>query len=96
MRLDCDPNFTTEKASDAFSGVEELTIEVFQAQFGGSDYRVLRLFEGIRGVKKVKIFGSVIAFPEYVGWLRGSIMSPKGVGVCAFESQELQYLPVET
>ena len=68
VRLDCDPNFSAKTASDAFSGIEELTIEVFQAQFGGSDYKVLRLFEGIRGVKKVKIYGRWVLYWKS-GWV---------------------------
>jgi hypothetical protein len=77
VRLDCDPNFSLKKATDAFTGVEELTIEVFQAQFGSSDYKVLRLFEGIRGVKRAKVYGSVTAFPEYVEWLETTLVKPK-------------------
>ncbi|KAH8767739.1 hypothetical protein F5882DRAFT_413272 [Hyaloscypha sp. PMI_1271] len=77
VRLDCDPNFPLAKATNAFSGVEELTIEVFQAQFGSSDYKVLRLFEGVRGVKRARVYGSVTAFPEYVAWLEAAIVTPK-------------------
>lgn len=44
VRLDCDPNFTAKNAALSFTGMEELSIEVFQAQFGSSDYQVLRLF----------------------------------------------------
>ncbi|KAJ5050496.1 uncharacterized protein L3040_002375 [Drepanopeziza brunnea f. sp. 'multigermtubi'] len=64
VRLDCDPNFSAKKATESFTGMEELTIEVFQAQFGGSDYEVLTLFEDIRGVKRARVYGSVRAFPD--------------------------------
>lgn len=87
IRLDCDPNFTREKAEIAFSGVEELTIEVFQAQFGSSDYKVLKLFEGVRGVRKVKIYGSVTLFPEYVAWLKEVMMTPIGMEVLPFDAE---------
>jgi hypothetical protein len=86
VRLDCDPNFSLEKATNAFSGVEELTIEVFQAQFGSSDYKVLRLFEGVRGVKRARVYGSVTAFPEYVAWLEAPIVTPEEGVVKAFET----------
>ncbi len=76
VRLDCDPNFSMIKATNAFSGVEELTIEVFQAQFGSSDYKRLTLVEGVRGVKRPRLYGSVTAFPEYVAWLEAAIVSP--------------------
>jgi hypothetical protein len=87
VRLDCDPNFSTQKATDAFTGLEELTIEVFQAQFGSSDYKVLRLFEGIRGVKKARIYGSVTLFPEYVKWLEASMVMPVGKEVLPFDRE---------
>jgi hypothetical protein len=47
VRLDCMPNYSYEAAMGAFSGVDELTIEVFQAQFRGSRHEVLTLFEGV-------------------------------------------------
>lgn len=85
VRLDCDPNFSIQKATAAFSGIEELTIEVFQAQFGSSDYKVLKLFEGIRGVKNVKIYGSTTQFPEYIRWLREVLMLPVGEEIRPFD-----------
>ncbi|KUJ10030.1 uncharacterized protein LY89DRAFT_268400 [Mollisia scopiformis] len=89
VRLDCDPNFSVHKAIAAFTGVEELTLEVFQAQFGSSDNKVLRLFEGIRGVKKARIYGSVTDFPEYVRWLQNSMMLPVGVEVEPFDKEKI-------
>jgi hypothetical protein len=84
VRLDCDPMFTAETIRDAFTGMEELTIEVFQSQFGSSDNTVLRLFEGIRGVKRARVFGSITAFPEYIIWLENAMMSPKGMSVVKY------------
>lgn len=66
--------------------MEELTIEVFQAQFGGSDYTILRLFEGIRGLQRARVFGSVAAFPEYTAWLERAITSPKGADVVEYRA----------
>lgn len=85
LRLDNDPNFSAEKARRAFSGVEELTIEVFQAQFGSSDQKALRLFEGVRGVGRARIYGSVVAFREYVEWLQTSMMALEDRKVVNFE-----------
>ena len=59
--------------------MDVVTIEVFQAQFGGSDFQVLELFEGVRGVAKARVYGSVTNFPEYVKWLEGTMMSEEGV-----------------
>jgi len=88
IRLDCDPNFKAIKAKEAFTGMDELTIEVFQAQFGSSDHKVLRLFEGIRGVKNVRIYGSVTGFPEYVLWLRNTMMAKEGLEVQEFDKEK--------
>ena len=88
VRLDCDPNFSAKKAQEAFTGVEELTVEVFQAQFGSSENQVLKLFEGVRGVKKAKIYGSVTAFPDYVDWLQRSMMAEEGTSVRKFGEEE--------
>lgn len=85
IRLDTDPTFTTEQTREAFTGVEELTIEVFEAQFGSSDSKVLRLFEGIRDVKAASIYGSITEFPEYVEWLQNSMMKSKDEPVSRFE-----------
>lgn len=61
----------------AFSGVEELEVEVFQASYGNSDFRVLELFAGIRGVRKARVFGSVGR--EFAGWLEGCMESAVGL-----------------
>lgn len=86
VRLECDTNFSASKAQQAFTGVEELTIEVFQTQFQGTDYRVLRRFEGIRGVKRARVYGSVSAFPKYVKWLQDAMVSPVGSEIEPFSS----------
>jgi hypothetical protein len=91
VRLDCDPRFTAETAREAFTGVEELTVEVFQAQFGSSDYQVLRLFEQIRGVRNARVFGSITAFPEYATWLEYSMVSPEGVDVGDFLDRDANF-----
>lgn len=75
IRLDCDAHFTAQKVAESFSGLEELTIEMYQAQYGSSDYTVLKLFENVRGVKKVNIIGSTRGFPDYAAWLLQAMMS---------------------
>lgn len=87
MRLDCDPHFTAEAVNRAFTGVEELTVEVFQAQFGSSDCTVLKLFEGVRGVKKAKVGGSS-GFSVYQGWLESIMMYPAGTKVEDFDEEK--------
>jgi hypothetical protein len=78
VRLDCDARFSAESATRAFSGLDELSIEVWQAQFESSDSEIMRLFEGVRRVKRATVFGSVTAFPAYRKWLEGAMMSPEG------------------
>lgn len=67
--------------------MEELTIEVFQAQFGSSDYKVLRLFEGVRAVERARVYGSVTGFPRYVVWLQDAMTSAVGVEVERFDKE---------
>ncbi|RAL59257.1 hypothetical protein DID88_006971 [Monilinia fructigena] len=86
--IHCDPNFTAVRAEDAFNGIEELTIRVEQSAFRGSDYQVLKLFEGVRGVKKTKISGSVSGFPAYVEWLQDVMKMPKGIDIAPFERED--------
>ncbi|KAK1971285.1 hypothetical protein LY78DRAFT_651954 [Colletotrichum sublineola] len=71
VRLDCDPAFDARAAAAAFSGVEELVIEVWQAMFQGADHAALRVFEGVRGVRDVNVYGSITEFEWYVRWLEG-------------------------
>jgi hypothetical protein len=89
VRLDCDPNFSAKKAQDAFTGVEELTLDVFQAQFGSSENQVLTLFEGIRDVKRARIFGSIAGFRDYVCWLERAMMTPVGNHVERFGTEDM-------
>jgi hypothetical protein len=84
VRLDCDPNFSAQKAKEAFSGVDELTLDVFQAQFGSSDFKVLRLFETVRGVKRARVCGSISGFPEYAKWLVEAMMTAEGISLERF------------
>ncbi|PVH73866.1 hypothetical protein DL98DRAFT_563069 [Cadophora sp. DSE1049] len=76
--LDCDPNFSAEKAAKSFT-----------AQFGSSDYKMLKLFEGIRGVRRARVYGSVTAFPEYVEWLQDAMKTPEGVEVEVFDKEKV-------
>ncbi|GJC88191.1 hypothetical protein ColLi_11029 [Colletotrichum liriopes] len=71
VRLDCDPAFDASAAAAAFSGVDELVVEVWQAMFQGADHGTLRVFEGVRGVRDVKVYGSITGFEGYVRWLEG-------------------------
>lgn len=86
IRLDCDPTFTSKQTREAFTGAEELTIEVFESQFGSSGSKVLRLFEEVRDVKVAKIYGSVATFPEYVEWLEDTMMKSTNEEVIPLET----------
>ncbi|CAG8977826.1 hypothetical protein HYALB_00008992 [Hymenoscyphus albidus] len=86
VRLDCDPRFSAQQAEESFTGSEEFYLEAIQAQYGGSDYSVLKLFEGVRGVTRATVIGGVGTFPEYAAWLQKSMMAPIGSEFEAFES----------
>ncbi|KAF2649277.1 hypothetical protein K491DRAFT_708263 [Lophiostoma macrostomum CBS 122681] len=76
LRLDTDPRFSAQQAAAAFSGAEYLEIRVWQAQFEACDWSVLRLFVGVRGVRRARVGGSVDA--ELAAWLEGVMMGPLG------------------
>ena len=76
MRLDADAGFSKAQVSDAFSGAEELEVEVWQAMFDAADLAVLRLFEGVREVGRAMVKGSVGR--DYAVWLEGVMMAGYG------------------
>lgn len=84
LRLDCDPGFTADAATAAFSGRDALTLHLTQSSFLGVGCANLRLFEGVRGVRRVKIGGSTTGFEAYIAWLEGVMMADKGVDVGVF------------
>jgi hypothetical protein len=70
---------TQTKLAEAFSGAEELVLELWQAMFKGMPAStVLQYFEAVRGVRKVRIFGSIIGYEDYVAWLEKTMQSPIG------------------
>ncbi|KAF9869467.1 hypothetical protein CkaCkLH20_13064 [Colletotrichum karsti] len=75
VRLDCDPGYNAEAATAAFSGADQLVIEVRQSMFLGADHEVMQLFEGVRRVKVVKIYGSTTGFEDYARWLEDVMQS---------------------
>lgn len=75
VRLDSDPYYLPSQAEAAFSGKDVLEIEVFRSSFGAGDYRALHYFSGIRGVKKVKVHGSID--DHFARWLEGCMTSEK-------------------
>lgn len=82
LRLDVDPKFTRDDATRHFSGVDELVVDVRQASWRGVGPDHLRLFEGVRGVKKsARVVGSTGGFEGYTRWLEGSMVAPKGARV---------------
>lgn len=75
IRLDCDARFTAERATTMLSGLEELIVEVSQAQHGSSSFGNLRRLENVREVKRARVIGSISSFREYAEWLESSLMS---------------------
>ncbi|KAF3770741.1 hypothetical protein M406DRAFT_223448, partial [Cryphonectria parasitica EP155] len=87
-RLDCGPFWDAETIAGAFSRAEELTVEVRQNIFLGCGGDVLRLFDGVRGVRRVKIWGSTTGLEGYVRWLEAAMMSPIGTEIVPFIEEE--------
>ena len=84
VRLDCDAPYDAAAVARAFSGADELTVEVRQAVFRGVGRAVLRLFEGVRGVKAARVVGSTTGFEAYGLWLERAMCSPRGSEVVPF------------
>lgn len=82
LRLDVDPRFQAQDVEAAFNGVDSLEVEVWQAMFGTADTRTLKLFEGVRGIGRVVIQGSVSS--GYSKWLATCMASPPGSEITPF------------
>ncbi|KAI2641755.1 hypothetical protein GGS26DRAFT_586152 [Hypomontagnella submonticulosa] len=74
VRLDAEPGYDEAAAAAQLSGKEEVVLEAWQAMWRGSGPDVLRLFEGVRGVRRAKVIGSVSGFEEYALWLEQAMM----------------------
>jgi hypothetical protein len=77
VRLDTDPRYTRQEVEESFNGVEELEMEVFQSSYMTANLDVLRLYEGVRGVGKVTITGS-LGDGKYANWLAKCMQLPPG------------------
>lgn len=78
VRLDAGPGFTREDATKAFSGQDDVEIEVWQAAYRGAGRELLELFEDIRGVRNARVTGSISGFEKYAKWLESRMMAPIG------------------
>lgn len=79
VRLDTDARFKEEDATVAFSGAEELEIDASEAMFRTAGVKNLMLFQGVRGVGRAKVHGSVER--NFAAWLERSMMTPIGMEV---------------
>ncbi|KAK4658042.1 hypothetical protein QC762_203295 [Podospora pseudocomata] len=80
IKLDSPAPWSEDLVREVFTGVGELTLDVWQSSFwGGVGVRTLKGFEGVRGVGRVRVRGMLGGFEGYRGWLEG-IMG-EGVGV---------------
>jgi hypothetical protein len=86
LRLDTDPRLRARDVEAAFTGAESLEVEVWEAMFASAGTRVLKLFEGVRDVSRVKIRGS--ASKRYCDWLERCMMGPRGAVVEPFVEAE--------
>ena len=72
--------------------MEELQIDVFQAMYGSCDFSVLRLFEGVRGVGKVGIEGS-LGDRKYADWLARTMELPLGTRAAPYYEKYVGGVP---
>ncbi|MCJ1380042.1 hypothetical protein MMC17_003145 [Xylographa soralifera] len=86
VRLDTDPNWSKRQVTDAFTGVEELRVDVWEASFGAAGVRVLEGFWGVRGVGKARVRGCV---ERGMGsWLERVMQSETGAEVAAWNGED--------
>lgn len=86
VRLDCDPYYTTDTVAEAFSGCEELEVEVFRASWGIGGYGALEGFRGVRDVRRAKVHGSVGR--RFARWLEVAMESGERGVVEGWEEDE--------
>lgn len=88
-RLDCGPFWDAATVAAALTGAEALELEVWQTMFRGDcGTEVLRRFEGVRGLRRVRVWGSTTGAEGYVAWLEGVMRSPVGSEVGQYEPAE--------
>lgn len=86
VRLDIDPRFSKSQVEESFTGVEELEVEVFQAMYGSCDFSNLQFFEGVRGVGRAVVHGSV-GDGRYADWLARTMEQPQGSEATPFSEE---------
>jgi len=85
VRLDCDARWTAEQVQEWFDGVESLEIEAGEAMFRSAGVGVLMLFQGVRGVGRAVVRGSV--GNGFARWLEGCMMGAVGTVCGAYEEE---------
>ncbi|RYP90209.1 hypothetical protein DL770_003672 [Monosporascus sp. CRB-9-2] len=66
------------------SGLRELVLDVWQADWRAAGPRNLRRFEAVRGVGRARVVGSIGGFEDYARWLEDTMMCPPGEDVGPF------------
>lgn len=77
VRLDTDAGYSETQVEESFNGCDELEIDVFQAMYGSCDFTNLKRFEGVRGVGRVRIHGS-LGDRRYADWLTECMQAEPG------------------
>ena len=89
IRLDAGCLFTEAAVTAAFTGMDEVVLDIWQTTFwGGAGVGPLERFEAVRGVRKVRVLGSTTGFEGYLRWLAQSMTAPVGREVA-------KYIPVD-
>lgn len=70
LRLDVAPNFDAHQATALLSGLDELEVDGWQAQYLGADIGALRMLEGVRGVRRARVWAG--GYEAYALWLQNN------------------------
>lgn len=82
VRADIDAFYLPSQVEAAFDDTDILEVEVFRSSFEAGGHGALHCFAGVRGIKKVKVHGSVDNY--FARWLEGCMMSIRGQSIPEF------------
>ncbi|KAI0400574.1 hypothetical protein F4802DRAFT_619752 [Xylaria palmicola] len=78
VRLDAEPRFSRADAAAQLTGMAEVVVDAWQAEWRDAGAGALRLLEGVRGVRAARVTGSTGGFEAYARWLERAMMADIG------------------
>ena len=92
VHLDCEAAPERARVAQAFSGVEELELELAQAMYMRVGCENLTAFDRVRGVGKARIRGCTAGFEDYIAWLEAAMTSDPSADIPEFYPPPVRFL----